>query len=194
MQFEYGLSGKWLELLKQIAPAVDAAREANLMLEMNLRNIFVHFPESFAEPAANVVLRCPLDEWPAFVVKMSLLAKLIELEASARFADEQTIVSEAKPQRDVVQLGILAYELLGGKRGGFAPLANVSEEGNEILRKCLTPDRSSFLVPNHRHFPLSDPRFRRAMSDRQQRLVRFLDQRRDHRRRGPPALSFDRRP
>jgi serine/threonine protein kinase len=131
-----------LMLLKQIAPAVDAAREANLMLEMNLRNIFVHFPESFAEPAANVVLRCPLDEWPAFVVKMSLLAKLIELEASARFADEQTIVSEAKPQRDVVQLGILAYELLGGKRGGFAPLANVSEEGNEILRKCLTPDRS----------------------------------------------------
>ena len=131
-----------LMLLKQVAPAVDAAREANLMLEMNLRNILVHFPESFAEPAANVVLRCPLDEWPAFVVKMSLLAKVKELEASARSVEEQTIVSDAKPQRDVVQLGILAYELLGGKRGGFAPLANVSEEGNEILRKCLTPDRS----------------------------------------------------
>ena len=54
-----------LMLLKQVAPAVDAAREANLMLEMNLRNILLHFPESFAEPAANVVLRCPLDEWPA---------------------------------------------------------------------------------------------------------------------------------
>ncbi len=64
-----------LMLLKQIAPAVDAAREANLRLEMNLRNILVHFPESFTEPAANVVLRCPLDEWPAFVVKMSLLAE-----------------------------------------------------------------------------------------------------------------------
>src|SRR5260370_41577990 len=109
---------------------------------MNLRNILVHFSESFAEPAANVVLRCPLDEWPAFVVKMSLLARVKELEASARFAEEQTIVSDAKPQQDVVQLGILAYELLGGKRGGFAPLANVSEEGSKILRKCLTPDRS----------------------------------------------------
>ncbi len=65
-----------------------------------------------------------------------------ELEVSAGFAEQQTIVSDAKPQRDVVQLGILAYELLGGKRGGFAPLANLSEEGNEILRKCLTPDRS----------------------------------------------------
>ncbi len=73
---------------------------------------------------------------------MSLLAKAKELEALSRSAEQQTIVSEAKPQRDVVQLGILAYELLGGKRGGFAPLANVSEEGNEILRKCLTPDRS----------------------------------------------------
>ncbi len=49
-----------LMLLQQIAPAVDAARELNLRLEMNLRNILVHFPESFAEPAANVVLRCPL--------------------------------------------------------------------------------------------------------------------------------------
>src|SRR5205823_1768836 len=37
---------------------------------------------------------------------------------------------------------ILAYELLGGKAGSFAPLANVSEKGNEVLRKCLTPDRS----------------------------------------------------
>ena len=131
-----------LILLKQIAPAVDAARAANLRLEMNLRNIFVHFPESFAEPAANVVLRCPLDEWPTFVVKLSPLAKVKELEASAGSVEQQTIVSEAKPQRDVVQLGILAYEMLGGKPGGFAPLANVSEEGNQILRKCLTPDRS----------------------------------------------------
>ena len=131
-----------LMLLQQIAPAVDAAREANLSLEMKLRDIFLHFPESFAEPVANVVLRCPLDEWPAFVVKMSLLEKVKGLEASAGAVQEQTIISDLKPQRDVVQLGILAYELLGGKPGGFAPLATVSEKGNEVLRKCLTPDRS----------------------------------------------------
>jgi serine/threonine protein kinase len=131
-----------LMLLKQIAPAVDAAREGHLNPEMNLRDIFLHFPESFAEPVANIVLRCPLDEWPAFVVKLSLLGRIKELEASSGSALEQTVISDLKPQRDVVQLGILAYELLGGKPGSFAPLANVSEKGNEVLRKCLTPDRS----------------------------------------------------
>jgi serine/threonine protein kinase len=131
-----------LMLLEQMAPAVDAARETHLSLEMKLRDIFLHFPESFAEPLANIVLRCPLDEWPAFVVKMSLLEKIRGLEASAVPIQEQTIVTDLKPQRDVVQLGILSYELLGGKPGGFAPLSTVSEQGNEVLRKCLTPDRS----------------------------------------------------
>jgi serine/threonine protein kinase len=131
-----------LMLLQQIAPAVDAAREADLVLEMKLRDIFLHFPENFAEPVANIVLRCPLDEWPTFVVKMSVLEKVKGLEASAGAAQEQTIIFDLKPQRDIVQLGIVAYELVGGKPGGFAPLSTVSEKGNEILRKCLTPDRS----------------------------------------------------
>jgi serine/threonine protein kinase len=131
-----------LMLLTQIAPALDAALAANLRLELNLRNILVHFPESFAEPAADIVLRCPLDEWPTFVVKMSLLAKVKELEAAAASGGEQTIALDSRPQREVLQLGILAYELLGGKPGGFAPLANLSEQGNEIIRRCLTPDRS----------------------------------------------------
>jgi hypothetical protein len=56
--------------------------------------------------------------------------------------EEQTIISDLKPQRDVVQLGIVADELLGGKPDGFEPLVNVPEKGNEVLRKCLTPDRS----------------------------------------------------
>lgn len=104
---------------------------------MNLSDVFVHFPESFAEPASNVVLHCPLDEWPAFVVKMSLLGILKELERSTKLAGEETVVLDAKSERDVVQLGVLAYDLLGGKRDGFAPLTNVSEKGNEILRDCL---------------------------------------------------------
>ena len=131
-----------LMLLQQIAPAVDATREAHLSPEMKLRDIYLHFPESFAEPVAGIVLRCPLDEWPTFVVKMSLLEKIKGLEACAVPLEEQTIISDVKPQRDVVQLGILTYELLGGKPGGFSPLANVSEKGNEVLRQCLTPDRS----------------------------------------------------
>ena len=132
-----------LLLLKQIASAVDAARQWGMKLEMNLRDILIHFPDGFVDPAAsNVLLRCPLDEWPAFVVKLSLLGEIKELEAAAEGIEERTMISNAKPQQDAVHLGILVYELLGGKPGGFAPIANVSEKGNEILRKCLTPERS----------------------------------------------------
>ena len=77
-----------LILLQQIAPAVDAAREAHLSLEMNLRDIFLHFPESFAEPVASIVLRCPLDEWPAFVVKMSLLEEIKEHGSIRRLSQQ----------------------------------------------------------------------------------------------------------
>jgi serine/threonine protein kinase/formylglycine-generating enzyme required for sulfatase activity len=128
-------------LLKQIAPAVDRARAAKLTLEMNLRDIFVHFPEGFAEPAADVVLHCPLDEWPAFVVKLDALGKAKELEASATWIGERPPVGD-QTHHDVIQLGIVTYELLGGTAGGFTPLSNLSEEGNRILRQCLTPGRS----------------------------------------------------
>jgi serine/threonine protein kinase/formylglycine-generating enzyme required for sulfatase activity len=132
-----------LFLLKQIASAVDAARRWGVKLEMNLRDILIHFPDSFIDLAAsNLLLRCPLDEWPAFVVKMSLLGEIKELEAASEGFEGRTMISGVRAQQDVVQLGILVYELLGGKPGGFTPLANVSEEGNEILRKCLTPGRS----------------------------------------------------
>ena len=131
-----------LFLLKQIASAVDAARQWRMQLEISLRDILVHFPDSLVDPAAsNVLLRCPLDEWPTFVVKLSLLGEIKELEAAAEGFQERTMISDLKPHQDVVQLGILVYELLGGKPGGFAPLANVSERGNEILRRCLTPGR-----------------------------------------------------
>ena len=58
-----------LMLLEQIAPGVDEARTGNFRLGMNLRDFVVHFPEGFAEPTADVVLHCPLDDWPAFVLK-----------------------------------------------------------------------------------------------------------------------------
>jgi serine/threonine protein kinase/formylglycine-generating enzyme required for sulfatase activity len=132
-----------LFLLKQIASAVDAARRWEIKLEMNLRDIFIHFPDSLIDLAAsNLLLRCPLDEWPAFVVKMSLLGEIKELEAASEGLEGRTMISGVRVQQDVVQLGILVYELLGGKPGGFTPLAHVSEEGNEILRNCLTPERS----------------------------------------------------
>jgi serine/threonine protein kinase len=129
-------------LLKQISPAVDEARAADLMLEMSLRDIFVHFPEGFAALSADVVLHCPLDEWPAFVVKLDALGKAKELEASATWFGERPVAGNRTPHHDIIQLGIVTYELLGGTAGTFTPLATLSEDGNRILRQCLTPGRS----------------------------------------------------
>src|SRR6266436_8793147 len=129
-------------LMKQIAPAVDEARAANLTLEMNLRDILVHFPEGFAAPSADVVLHCPLDEWPAFIVKLDALGKAKELESSATWFGERPPLGNQTPHHDIIQLGIVTYELLGGTAGTFTPLATLSEDGNRILRQCLTPGRS----------------------------------------------------
>ncbi len=130
-----------LALLGQIALAVDAARKLEVRLELTLRHILVHFPDGFAEPDANIILRCPLAEWPAFIVKLNPLGRAREDEADASTsACEQTLVPGAQAGCDVVQLGVLTCELLGGKPGAFSPLANVPEQGNEVLRRCVSPE------------------------------------------------------
>jgi serine/threonine protein kinase len=128
-------------LLKQIAPAVDAALAANLWLEMNLSEIMVHFPEGFGEPSAELVLRCPLDEWPAFVIKMDALGRAHEPGETAT-GGEPEIVEGSRVEQGVIRVGLLIYELLGGKPGGVTPLPNASEEENRVLRRCLTPGQS----------------------------------------------------
>ncbi|MBV8223943.1 MAG: protein kinase, partial [Verrucomicrobia bacterium] len=128
-------------LLKQIAPAVDAALAVNLGLEMNLRQIKVHFPEGFGEPSEDLVLRCPLDEWPAFVVKMDGLGRAYEAADTAT-GTEPGIAGASRNEQGVIRVGLLVYELLGGKPGGFTPLANASEDENRVLRQCLTPGES----------------------------------------------------
>jgi len=128
-----------LTLLEQIAPAVDTARDLGLRLALNLRDIFIHFPEGFEEPNEQVMLRCPLAEWPVFVVKLDPLGGLDELEAPN--ADcERTMVRKGEASRPeiIAQVAALTYELLGAKPGTTAPLANLSEEGNETLRRALT--------------------------------------------------------
>ena len=128
-------------LLKQIAPAVDTALAANLTLEMDLRRIMVHFPDGFGEPSEDLVLRCPLDEWPAFVVKMDALGRTHEAGDTAT-GSESEIGGTSRNEQGVIRVGLLVYELLGGKPGGFTPLANASEDENRVLRRCLTPGQS----------------------------------------------------
>src|SRR6201993_3984543 len=110
-------------LLKQIAPGVDAALAADLGLELNLRRIMVHFPEGFGEPSEDLVLRCPLDEWPAFVVKMEALGRAHEPDDTVT-GDAPGIGGGSRNEQAVIWVGLLVYEILGGKPGGFTPLAN----------------------------------------------------------------------
>jgi serine/threonine protein kinase/formylglycine-generating enzyme required for sulfatase activity len=128
-------------LLKQIAPAVDSALAVNLWLEMDLHQIMVHFPEGFGEPSEDLVLRSPLDEWPMFVVKMDALGRAREPGDTAT-GGEQQMAGASRIEQGVIRVGLLVYELLGGKPGGFTPLSNASEDENRVLRRCLTPDQS----------------------------------------------------
>jgi serine/threonine protein kinase len=128
-------------LLKQIAPAVDSALAVNLWLEMDLHQIIVHFPEGFGEPSEDLVLRSPLDEWPTFVVKMDALGRAREPGDTAT-GGEQRMAGASRVEQGVIRVGLLVYELLGGKPGGFTPLSNASEDENRVLRRCLTPDQS----------------------------------------------------
>jgi serine/threonine protein kinase/formylglycine-generating enzyme required for sulfatase activity len=128
-------------LLKQIAPAMDAALAANLRLGLDLHQVMVHFPEGFGEPSEDLVLHCPLDEWPAFVIKLDALGRAHEPGDTT--AGGQTGIQEAaRVEHGVVRVGLLVYELLGGKPGGVTPLPNASEDENRVLRRCLTPGQS----------------------------------------------------
>jgi len=128
-----------LSLLSQIAPAIDAARDLGVRLALELRDVSIHFPEGFEEPNEQVILRCPIAEWPVFVVKLDPLGGLDEIDELYGSA-ERTMIGTRDPVRPmaIAQLASIAYELLGGKSGASGPLANVSEEGNEVLRRALS--------------------------------------------------------
>ena len=128
-----------LTILDQVAAAADEARDLGLLLELELRDIFLHFPEGFGQSDPSILLRCPIAEWPAFLVKLNPLGCIQEVETSAGEAAERTMIAapQRNPGADVTQVGKVAYELLGGKPGRFAPLANLSEPGNEALRECV---------------------------------------------------------
>src|SRR6201997_1982247 len=119
----------------------NTARAANLWLEMDLRQIMVHFPEGFGEPSGDLVLRCPLDEWPAFVVKMDALGRA-HAPGDTATGSETEMVGTARIEQGVIRVGLLVYELLGGRPGGFTPLPNASEDENRVLRRNLTPGQS----------------------------------------------------
>ncbi len=128
-----------LSLLGQIAPAIDAARELGVRLALELRDVLIHFPEGFEEPDEQLVLRCPIAEWPVFVVKLDPLGGLDEIDELCAGADRTMVgARDACRPLAIAQLAGIAYDLLGGKPGSSGPLANVSEQGNVVLRRALS--------------------------------------------------------
>ena len=152
-------AGETLALLQQAAAGVDHALGLGLGgLEFGLHQVFLHFPQPVEKDA---LLRTPLAEWPAFVLKLSPLGFKGDLATSQTWAGAQTVVAAsagAKGEgvdvraRYIQSLAALGYELLGGTLSPVAlgtsavprytPLATLSEEGNEVLRRALDPARS----------------------------------------------------
>jgi TPR repeat protein len=146
-----------LRLLPQAADGVDHALGAGLKrLDLALHQVLVHFGEGPIDKGA--LLRQPIDQWPKFTLKLNPLGVTRDLSLSETWAGAQTMVGGlgANPgetpdvrARCIQALGAICYELLGGTlsplgfgtSGGlrYTPLATLSEEGNNVLRRSLDP-------------------------------------------------------
>ncbi len=149
-----------LRLLPQAAGGIDHALGAGLMrLDLALHQVFIHFEDPSIVKES--LLQLPVQNWPAFSLKLNPLGITHELSLSATWAGRQTIVGgiAAAPNenedirpRYIQALAAIFYELLGGTISPFAlssqapqrytPLATLSEQGNDVLRRALDPTLS----------------------------------------------------
>ncbi len=139
-----------LLLLKQAATGADYAATAGLGdLDMSLAQMFLHFPGGEED-----LLQTPVYEWPPFVLKLNPLRLDCETSLGATWQGGQTMSGDAPARPSsggagapstAQVLGTIARELLGGTAAArlpgaaaaYTPLANLSEEGNQILRRAM---------------------------------------------------------
>ena len=126
-----------LQLVSQPAAAVDAAASFGLKPDISLAGVFVQFPEGLEASSTEVLLNCPVDEWPAWLVKIHVVAGAHELDPSATVATSQTVSSDEKSAA-VSRLAALTYGLLGGDPKNFIPLAKLDWETTSVLRRGLS--------------------------------------------------------
>lgn len=159
-------------LVREIAAAIDFAVANHLThLLIGLRQILIRFPGRPNEKEAGQLLATPVTEWPSFDVKIYPLGAAVGLDEAATWTgDEPLIAISSAEQTGALQppspnenaaahytflLGSLVYELLGGvpRRAGlgYVPLPSLSEEGNQIVKRCLSPNRTQHF-PNTRAF------------------------------------------
>lgn len=156
-------AGEVMRLLELMAAGVDHAISNGLdRIDLGLHQIHV----VFVTPAEDQEdrMRQPIEEWPPFSLKLNPMAISCEISQSETWAGGQTLVGRG-PETPAAgapvnpgvahtrSLAVLIYELLGGAvspllaanastRGiaRYSPLANLTEEGNEVLQSALDPD------------------------------------------------------
>ncbi|HEV7402303.1 MAG TPA: protein kinase, partial [Chthoniobacteraceae bacterium] len=155
-------AGEVIRLLEQMAVGVDHAIANGLdRIDLGLHQIHVVFTTPLED--AEERMREPVEEWPDFSLKLNPLAISCEIAQSETWAGGQTLVGRG-PEAPAVgapvdpgvahtrALAVLVYELLGGSVSPllaanasmqgiarYSPLANLTEEGNEVLRSALDP-------------------------------------------------------
>lgn len=153
-----------LLLLEQMAAGVDHALQRELPgLDLALHQIFIHFPALEREKQG--LLAEPISRWPPFEVKLNPLGLGRGFSLSVTWAGAQTVVGRPGTVGTVTdagesgtahvrELAILVYEMMGGTLktvvaasvGGpgssrYTPLANLTEEANEVMRRAMDPAR-----------------------------------------------------
>jgi serine/threonine protein kinase/TPR repeat protein len=156
-----------LPVLKQLAAGADHAITHGLKrLDLALHQVVLHFPGVPDEVEREKLPGQPLGAWPEFFVKINPLGVARDLATSETWAGGQTLVeglaaaaqsvaATGLAARYVQSLGAIVYELLGGTLSPvlagaghgqpaprYVPLANLSEEGNEALKRAMDPTRS----------------------------------------------------
>ncbi len=149
-----------LHLLKQASAGVDFAISAGLKrLDLGLHQVFVDLGPT--PEGREHWLRRPVNEWPAFRVKLNPLGITRELSSSETWAGGQTVVSgsagshgASADSRSTYVSGLagIAYELLGGALSPlghasgaamrYTPLATLTEEGNAVVKRAIAPDNT----------------------------------------------------
>jgi serine/threonine protein kinase/formylglycine-generating enzyme required for sulfatase activity len=127
-----------LLLLRELATAADAAAALRIKPDFSLAGVFVQFPEGIEPSSTNVLLTCPVDEWPAWRAKVHIVADTGELDPLATVVTAKSEAADGK--NTISRLAGLAYSLLGGDPQNFIPLAKLGWETTSVLRRGLSDD------------------------------------------------------
>ncbi len=139
-----------LPLVKQAANGLDYALRTGLKLvSLSLGETLVHFPDTERVPSETMLLQRPVAEWPSFYVRLQPLAGVRGPMPDETWGGDRTVVggsflrqsmTEDVQSKYLRELATLTYELLGGTRSfgdRYIPLAAITEEGNEVVRRGL---------------------------------------------------------